>query len=87
MLKKILLVLGATMALLLVAVVAVAFYLDVPRMLIGYMNYGHQVREGTLKVGDAAPEVSLYALDGGAARPLSAWTGSKSLVLIFGSFT
>ena len=88
MLKKILLILGAGVAVLVVGVVAVAFWLDVPRMVIGYMKYGrHQVREGTLQVGDPAPAVALHALEDGDPRPLSEWTGSKPLVLIFGSFT
>lgn len=88
MLKKVLLLSGIVVGLLVAAVIAVAFWLDIPRMLIGYMQYGrHQVREGTLRVGDPAPVVALHAIDGGPPRPLREWSGSKPLVLIFGSFT
>jgi hypothetical protein len=56
-----------------------------PRNIIGMLRYD-QRREGSLKVGDAAPDVALVALDGGEQR-LSAVIGQRPLVLIFGSFT
>ena len=82
-LKKILLALGALLGL----AVAVAFWLDIPRFVIGLNTYGRQAREGTLGVGDPAPVVSVYELDGVSSRELSEWTVERPLVLIFGSFT
>jgi hypothetical protein len=58
-----------------------------PRNLIGYIQYGGQVREGSLSVGDAAPIVPVVTLDGSTPRPLSEWIGQRPLVLVFGSFT
>ena len=83
MLKKILLPLGAVV---LLAVIA-AVWFDVPRFVIGVLTYGRQAREGTLQVGDPAPVVSVYEIDGITTRDLDEWTGQKPLVLIFGSFT
>jgi len=68
-----------------VVVVAVLYF--GPRNLIGIMTYGQQAREGSLRVGDAAPIVNLAALDGTSERPLSDWIGEQPLVLVFGSFT
>jgi len=56
-----------------------------PRNIIGMLRYD-QRREGTLKVGDMAPDVALLTLDGGEQR-LAALIGQRPLVLIFGSFT
>jgi hypothetical protein len=56
-----------------------------PRNVIGMLLYD-QRREGTVKVGDAAPDVELHRLDAGTER-LSAWIGGRPLVLVFGSFT
>lgn len=42
---------------------------------------------GTLKVGDAAPDVRLVDLDGATRFQLGEKTGGKPLVLVFGSFT
>lgn len=56
-----------------------------PRNLWGMLLYD-QREEGTLAVGDPAPDVAVVALDGTRAR-LREWTGSKPVVLIFGSYT
>ena len=82
-LKRILLAFGVLM----LVTVAVAFWLDVPRFVIGLMTYGRQAREGTLGVGDPAPVVSVYELDGVSSRELGEQTFERPLVLIFGSFT
>ena len=55
--------------------------------IIGLLTYGQQVREGTLKVGDAAPRVPLIDIDGMQPRELGEWIGERPLVLVFGSFT
>ena len=57
-----------------------------PRNLIGMLRYD-QREEGTLKVGDRAPEVTLVALDGTTPVKLSESLGGKPTVLVFGSFT
>ncbi len=58
-----------------------------PRNLIGWWRYGRQARQGTLKVGDPAPDVPLVELDGVTSRSLSEWIGARPLILVFGSFT
>ncbi|MBT8484412.1 MAG: hypothetical protein KJO43_02465 [Phycisphaerae bacterium] len=83
MFKKILLIVGVLVLML----VAVAFWLDVPRFVVGILTYGRQVREGTLLVGDPTPVVPVYELAADTPRLLEEWTGARPLVLIFGSFT
>lgn len=56
-----------------------------PRDFFGMLRYD-QREEGELKVGDAAPDVELRALDGGSVR-LRDRIGGRPLVLIFGSYT
>ena len=57
-----------------------------PRNVIGMLRYD-QRQEGKLKVGDAAPDVALLALDGVTPVRLKDSVGGKPLVLVFGSFT
>lgn len=57
-----------------------------PRNVIGMLRYD-QRREGDLKVGDAAPDVQLLALDGATPVHLRDSVGGKPLVVVFGSFT
>ena len=83
MLGKILLI---VVALVLVIAACVVFYMG-PRNVIGILTYGRQAREGSLRVGDAAPDVTLIGLDGTSRIPLNNWVGGKPLVLVFGSFT
>ncbi len=82
MLKKILIAVGLLVA----AVVAYGVISFGPRNVIGMLRYD-QRREGNLKVGDRAPDVSLLALDGTTPVSLKDAVGGKPLVLIFGSFT
>ena len=76
------------LAVLVVAAVGVMTYMiGGPRNLIGMLRYD-QRQEGTLKVGDPAPDTELTALDG--TTRVSLLTGSdaaKPTVIIFGSFT
>ena len=81
--KKILIGLGILVVL---AVGAMTYMIGGPRNLIGMLRYD-QREEGTLKVGDRAPEVALLALDGKTPVKLSERIGGKPAVLIFGSFT
>ena len=43
--------------------------------------------EGSLKVGDLAPELELHSVDGSANRKISELYREKPLVLVFGSYT
>ena len=80
--RRIALVLGGV-----VLVAAIAAIVKIgPRNIIGMLRYD-QRREGTLKVGDKAPDVLLARADGAGEARLSEWIGAKPLVLVFGSFT
>ena len=58
-----------------------------PRNLIGMIRYD-QREEGTLQVGDKAPDVTLLELDGTTPASLAGRLGGgKPTVLVFGSFT
>ena len=82
MAKVLLIVIGT----LVVAVATAAMIRMGPENLIGMMRYDRR-REGDLKVGDRAPDVALYRLDGSSRARLLEFTGGKPLVLVFGSFT
>ncbi len=73
---------------LLLALVAgsVMVYYMGPRNIIGMLRYD-QRREGNLKVGDRAPDVSLVALDGSGQTNLLSHLARKPLIVIFGSYT
>ena len=73
-------------ALLVLAGAGFTYMVGGPRNLIGMLRYD-QRQEGTLKVGDRAPEVTLVALDGTTPVRLSSELGGKPTVLVFGSFT
>lgn len=83
MLKKILIGIGA---LVILAAAGFTYMIGGPRNLIGMLRYD-QREEGSLKVGDRAPDVTLTALDGTTPVQLSSELGGKPTVLIFGSFT
>ena len=57
-----------------------------PRNVWGMLLYD-QRREGSLRVGDAAPDVALTTLEGGATTLMSRCRDGKPLVIVFGSFT
>jgi hypothetical protein len=79
--KKILIGLGA--AIVLAAVVGVT--LIGPRNLVGMARY--DIRdEGSLRVGDRAPDVELVSLEGPRVH-LKDRFGARPVVMIFGSFT
>jgi hypothetical protein len=57
-----------------------------PSNLWGMLRYD-QREEGTLVVGDVAPDVALVGLDGTSRVNLHERLEGKPLVLVFGSFT
>ena len=57
------------------------------RFIVGLWKYGGQAREGTLAVGDPAPDVTLVNLDGTTRQTIHDHMTGKPLVLVFGSFT
>jgi hypothetical protein len=81
--KKVLIGLGIVVVL---ALGGMTYMIGGPRNLIGMLRYD-QRQEGSLKVGDRAPEVALLSLDGKTPLKLSSQLGGKPTVLIFGSFT
>jgi hypothetical protein len=81
--KKILLSLGA---LALLALGAMTYMIGGPRNLIGMLRYD-QRQEGTLRVGDRAPDVTLVSLVGTTPVRLASQIGGKPTVLVVGSFT
>jgi hypothetical protein len=82
-LKRVLIGVGAVIVL---AVGGITYMIGGPRNLIGMLRYD-QRQEGSLKVGDRAPDVTLFALDGKTPVKLSSELGGKPTVLVFGSFT
>jgi hypothetical protein len=59
-----------------------------PRDWWGLVRYAApRMHKGDLKVGDAAPDGVLVALDGQAPVSISSRLNGKPLVLVFGSFT
>jgi hypothetical protein len=65
---------------------AFTYMLGGPRNLIGMLRYD-QRQEGSLRVGDHAPDVVLLELDGTTPVRLAERLGGQPTVLIFGSFT
>jgi hypothetical protein len=64
---------------------AFVFFVIGPRNAWGMLRYDTRV-EGSLKVGDKAPDLELVTLEGQRVH-LAERLGSKPTVLIFGSFT
>jgi hypothetical protein len=83
LLKRILLGLAIAVVL---AVAGMTYMVGGPRNLIGMLRYD-QREEGTLRVGDRAPDVALVSLDGTTPVRLAQEFGGKPTVLVFGSFT
>ncbi|HEY1251695.1 MAG TPA: hypothetical protein VGH97_10940 [Thermoanaerobaculia bacterium] len=82
-LKRVLLGLAVVVVL---ALGGMTYMIGGPKNLIGMLRYD-QRKEGTLRVGDRAPDVTLIALDGTTPVKLSEQIGAKPTVLVFGSFT
>jgi hypothetical protein len=60
---------------------------DVAFLILPFRPFWMSARAGSLKVGDAAPDFELPALDHGRTVRLSSEYRSKPVVLIFGSYT
>lgn len=74
-------------ALVVAAVGVVTYMIGGPRNLIGMLRYD-QREEGSLEVGDRAPDAMLTALDGVTRVALLAGSdAARPTVVIFGSFT
>jgi hypothetical protein len=59
-----------------------------PRDVYGMVRYAlPHMRRGNLKIGDEAPDARLLALDGSDHFHIRERTGSRPLVVIFGSYT
>ncbi len=85
MLKKVLLVF---VGLLVVAFGALSFLMGGPRNVYGVVRFAFpHMSQGTLRIGDLAPDVELAALDGRSSFHLRERIGRKPLVIIFGSYT
>lgn len=81
-------ILSVFVVLLLGAYLVLAHFMGGPRDVYGFLRYAlPQWHEGNLKVGDRAPDVRVFSLDGRTAHDLDEWIGRKPLVLIFGSYT
>jgi len=57
-----------------------------PRNIVGMLRYDTR-REGSLRVGDRAPDAVLRLPDGTGTTRISAHIGARPLVLVVGSFT
>lgn len=76
------------LALLLLAFVGLSLMAGSPKDAYGLVRYAlPHMHRGNLKVGDDAPDAKLVALDGTDHFHIRERTGTKPLVLVFGSFT
>jgi hypothetical protein len=75
-------------ALVLAAVVALSVMAGGLRGAYGMVRYAlPHMHRGTLKVGDDAPDAALLALDGATRFHIRERTGTRPLVIVFGSYT
>jgi hypothetical protein len=74
------------LAILVVVAIGGLFWVIGPRNVIGMLRYD-QRREGDLRVGVPAPDVSLVALDGRTPVRIANSIGKQPLVIVFGSYT
>jgi len=82
MIKK----LAIVVLVLLLGAVAILVLRFGPRNVLGMIRYD-QRQEGSLRVGDLAPDVELVAPDGARRLRVKDLIGGKPLVLVFGSYT
>jgi hypothetical protein len=87
--RKVLLWLGLVVAALVVAaVIALSVMAGGLKGAYGMVRYAlPHMHRGTLRVGDDAPDASLLALDGSSHFHIRERTGSRPLVIVFGSYT
>ncbi|HKF51046.1 MAG TPA: hypothetical protein VKB26_01940 [Candidatus Acidoferrales bacterium] len=81
-------ILGAFLVLLLGSYFLLAYFMGGPRDAYGFLRYAlPQWHEGSLHVGEVAPDARVFSLDGHTAHDLHEWIGKRPFVLIFGSYT
>src|SRR5262249_8239238 len=74
--------------LLLAVFIGLSFMAGSPKDALYMARYAlPHMRRGNLKVGDAAPDAKLFALNGTESFHVRQRTAGKPLVLVFGSFT
>jgi len=75
-------------ALIVIAFVALSVMAGGPKDALYMVRYAlPHMHRGNLKVGDTAPDARIYALNGAETFHIRERTGSKPLVIVFGSFT
>jgi hypothetical protein len=80
-------------ALVVVVILAIGYgvlshFMGGPRDVYGFLRYAlPQWHRGDLRVGDRAPDVKLYSLDGQTTFQLRERIGNRPLLLVFGSYT
>ena len=75
-------------ALLVIAFIALSVMAGSPKDAVYMVRYAlPHMHRGTLKVGDAAPDARVFALNGDETFHIRERTGVKPLVIVFGSFT
>jgi hypothetical protein len=75
-------------ALLVIAFVVLSVMAGGPKDAVYMVRYAlPHMHRGNLKVGDAAPDARIFALNGSETFHIRERTGAKPLVIVFGSFT
>jgi hypothetical protein len=75
-------------ALLVIAFIVLSVMAGSPKDAVYMVRYAlPHMHRGNLKVGDAAPDARVYALNGTDTFHIRERTGAKPLVVVFGSFT
>jgi hypothetical protein len=75
-------------ALLVIAFIVLSVMAGGPKDAVYMVRYAlPHMHRGNLKVGDAAPDARVYALNGTDTFHIRERTGAKPLVVVFGSFT
>jgi hypothetical protein len=87
--KKISMWIGISLgALLVIAFILLSVMAGGPKDALYMVRYAlPHMHRGNLKVGDAAPDARIYALNGTETFHIRERTGAKPLVVVFGSFT
>jgi hypothetical protein len=80
--------LGSLLGIFVLAFAGLSFMAGSPKDVYGMVRYAFpHMHRGKLHPGDDAPDVRLLALDGSNHFHLRERTGSRPLVVIFGSYT
>jgi hypothetical protein len=87
--KKIFMWIGISLgALLVIAFIVLSVMAGGPKDILYMVRYAlPHMHRGNLKVGDAAPDARVFALNGTETFHVRERTGAKPLVLVFGSFS